>query len=677
MYTKQQLLQQKIPALPVSRTDAIYRADAISYLIKSKLALNGKLLIVAFYNREAVSNGFLLPAGVLYITKNEYVTLKNADGKQIWKNSRINHALDFEHRNKCVCLTVQDEKRILSFLPVNRELEPWENPDIDCHIWRYQNGILEGALKKRKEKLVQKIDTAMKAVPMLPKTFDNWIDRVPLLHSRYIYYKRLSKKKAKGFCTHCKSDFIISNEIPVHNQCSFCPSCHSKVIYKAIGRSTKVSDEVNICILQKAKNGDYLLRYFSVDRYFYYHYREPDTHCYECARLFFRPDGTITGQYKHGQSAATGRFGWYPTKDVITGINKNISWQVRFGMFLSVWNVWFKPSHLYPYNLRSMLHGLNLSYDIIRNIKGRALDVTTYLMRSMVYPFAPSLWRIGLQRLCSDLLEECYEPVTYRHAGPLHARFGVSRQFISFAREQSLGMEAMNLRAGMIKEPSHDEFLWLLENKVDGKDLAALTEYATFHKIKAYIERELKVPQRSAWDEEALAKRLVGFWKDYISMCRELGYDLSKKSVLFPKKLKHEHDKIMQLVRIKHDPSMDEKIKAVYPQLNRQYYYENKDYLIRPPKDFDDFVEEGVSLLHCVCSSGYYKKHVEGSRLIFLIRKRKKPDTPYYTMEYNTEKHSIAQCQGYRHAASTPKVKSFTIEWLKRHAIEKGDKIAA
>jgi len=674
---KKVLLKLELPRLPQKRTDAVYRTDTISYLVKSKLALNGKLLIVAFYNREAVSNGFSLPTGILYITKNEYVTLKNVDGRQIWKNSRINYALDLEHRNKCVCLTAQDEKRIRSFLPVNRELASWEKPDIDCHIWRYQNGILEKALEKRKKQLAKEVDTIMKTVPSLPRAFDRWIDRGPLLHSRYIYYKRLSKKKAEGFCTHCKSELIICNEVPVHNQSSSCPSCRSKITDKAAGRSTKVSDEAHASILQKVKNGDYQLRYYRVTRDFYRHYTSPVTRIYEHARLFFRSDGTIIGQYKHGKNTVTDRFGWYPTKDVITGKNKNISWQVRFGMFLRVWNVWFKPSHLYPYNLRSMLRGLNLSYDIIRNIKGRALDVTTYLMRSMVYPFAPSLWRIGLQRLCSDLLEECYEPTVYRPVGPLHTRFGVTKQFIHFAREQTLGVEAINLRAGMNKEPSHEEFLWGLENKVDVKDLAILIEYATFHKIKAYIERQIKLPQRNVWGRESLAKSLIGFWKDYISMCKELGYNLSKKSVLFPKKLKDEHDKVMQLIRIKHDPAMDEKIKVAYPQLNRKYYYEDKDYLIRPPKDFDDFVKEGVSLLHCVCSSGYYKGHVEGTRLIFLIRKRKKPSVPYYTMEYNVEKHSIAQCQGYRHAASTPKVKRFAIEWLKRHEIKKGDKVAA
>ena len=178
------------------------------------------------------------------------------------------------------------------------------------------------------------------------------------------------------------------------------------------------------------------------------------------------------------------------------------------------------------------------------------------------------------------------------------------------------------------------------------------------------------------WARAQDAGGIIRFWKDYISMCEKLGYNLSKKSVLFPKNVVNEHDKVSQLIRIKHDLVMDEAIKAVYPNLNGKYYYGDEDYLIRPPKDFDDFVQEGVKLLHCVCSSGYYKRHVEGTRLIFLIRKRKKPSEPFYTMEYDVDRQKIVQCQGYRHAGATSKVKAFTGKWLSRHAGLQNEKVA-
>jgi len=120
-----------------------------------------------------------------------------------------------------------------------------------------------------------------------------------------------------------------------------------------------------------------------------------------------------------------------------------------------------------------MLTGLNLSCDIGGNIKGRAVDVTTCLMRSMVYPFAASLWRIGLSRLGRDLLEECYEPNLYRPSGALHAKFGVTKAFMSFMHEHNLGIEAVKLRASLNREPDGNDFLWMLENRVDSKDVGS------------------------------------------------------------------------------------------------------------------------------------------------------------------------------------------------------------
>jgi hypothetical protein len=153
--------------------------------------------------------------------------------------------------------------------------------------------------------------------------------------------------------------------------------------------------------------------------------------------------------------------------------------------------------------------------------------------------------------------------------------------------------------------------------------------------------------------------------------------NISKKSVLFPKKLIDEHDKVAQLVKIKRDPVMDEAIKAIHPTLNSKYYYADNDYLIRPPKDFDEFVEEGTKLLHCVCTNGYYKDHVAGTRLIFFVRKRNKPDNPFYTVEYGVDSQRVIQCYGYRHANATPEIKAFTGKWSSRHAAPQKDKAAA
>ena len=240
-------------------------------------------------------------------------------------------------------------------------------------------------------------------------------------------------------------------------------------------------------------------------------------------------------------------------------------------------------------------------------------------------------------------------------------------------------MEAVNLRSAIRTEPSGEEFIWVLESKVDSKDLAVLTQHTTFHKVKTYTERQvgIKIQSRGGWEREYKAGEIVKFWKDYVSMCQKLGYNLAKNSVLFPKRIVDEHDKISQLIRIKHDPAMDEKIKSVYPALHNKYYYEDGDYLIRPPKDFDDFVQEGIALLHCVCANGYYRSHVEGNPLILFVRELKSPDNPFYTMQYDVERQIIIQCYGYRHSTATPEVVQFTEQWLRRRtAPQKGNAAA-
>jgi hypothetical protein len=100
MYPKKMLLQQQIPQLPKQRKDAIYRAENIAYIMKSRLAMYGRLLIVAFYSQESAANGFSLPSVVLFQTKKEYVTLVNTPDGQKWKTCRLPHALGFDYYSK-------------------------------------------------------------------------------------------------------------------------------------------------------------------------------------------------------------------------------------------------------------------------------------------------------------------------------------------------------------------------------------------------------------------------------------------------------------------------------------------------------------------------------------------------------------------------------------------------
>ncbi len=48
-----------------------------------------------------------------------------------------------------------------------------------------------------KQRRLEKINTRMQCVPVLPKAFDKWIDDVLYGDSRYVYYRRINKMVAE------------------------------------------------------------------------------------------------------------------------------------------------------------------------------------------------------------------------------------------------------------------------------------------------------------------------------------------------------------------------------------------------------------------------------------------------------------------------------------------------
>ena len=59
-----------------------------------------------------------------------------------------------------------------------------------------------------------------------------------------------------------------------------------------------------------------------------------------------------------------------------------------------------------------------------------------------------------------------------------------------------------------------------------------------------------------------------------------------------------------------------------------------------------DLVREGEMLHHCVGRMNYDQRFIREQSLIFFIRMREQPDTPFVTLEYSLQNHKILQCYG-------------------------------
>lgn len=155
-----------------------------------------------------------------------------------------------------------------------------------------------------------------------------------------------------------------------------------------------------------------------------------------------------------------------------------------------------------------------------------------------------------------------------------------------------------------------------------------------------YIQRFQSSPERT-----------LTMWVDYLDMATALKYDLSRRDVAMPKDLKERHDAAAETTRYMKVQIDREKHRKYNEKLQKMYEFEYGDLCIVVPQSVEEIVEEGRTLQHCV--AGYAARHFQGQLHILFLRHKRKPGTPFVTIEICPRKdmHSkvmIQQIHGYR-----------------------------
>ena len=139
-------------------------------------------------------------------------------------------------------------------------------------------------------------------------------------------------------------------------------------------------------------------------------------------------------------------------------------------------------------------------------------------------------------------------------------------------------------------------------------------------------------------------------------MAEQLGQDLADAQVRFPHDLMAAHDEAsVQMAKRK------EAGRADLFRLRRKYLskwaFSADGLLIRPAASQQELTDEGNRLHHCV--STYGQRHAEGETAIFFIRRKSRPNEPYYTLELDEKKRTVRQNRGLRNCPRTPEVQAF------------------
>jgi len=159
------------------------------------------------------------------------------------------------------------------------------------------------------------------------------------------------------------------------------------------------------------------------------------------------------------------------------------------------------------------------------------------------------------------------------------------------------------------------------------------------------------------------------YWEDYLTAAEAMNYPLHRENVLLPRNLGEAHDKATgehreklareraiqqqnwarqrkaeEAERIRQVQQAEKEYDKLRARLEKKYGFSMDGYVIRVPMDKDEILAEGRKLQHCV--GGYADRHIQGKTTILFMRKVKKPNEPWLTIEMNG--NSLIQIHGFK-----------------------------
>lgn len=193
-----------------------------------------------------------------------------------------------------------------------------------------------------------------------------------------------------------------------------------------------------------------------------------------------------------------------------------------------------------------------------------------------------------------------------------------------------------------------------------GKPLEALQTYREA-KIKLSHDRHLKpicelfkgAEQERFFDYISKQSTNANTYLDYLKACQYLGLDMSEEKNRFPHDFKRWHD-----IRIdQYATAQAEADRKAKQELYKQFARIAEKYL---PLEHDkrsayicliahspaELIREGELLHHCVGKMNYDRRFIREESLIFFVRSRQNPETPFVTLEYSLKNRKVLQCYG-------------------------------
>lgn len=233
------------------------------------------------------------------------------------------------------------------------------------------------------------------------------------------------------------------------------------------------------------------------------------------------------------------------------------------------------------------------------------------------------LLKFGLYNLA---FHSAYE---FKKGTNFHEIFGVDKSYLPFMVENNITYDQLTaIRLCQTKDldlinfMSSDSYISYISKKIVNDFKVNMS------KLKTYF------------DKNNLTNDYLTEYHDYIEMAQKLGFDITDKSILYPKNLILEHDKLYLQIQINKNPQINEKIKDIATLLSFNYY-EDKEYVIFPATSIASLIDESTQQQNCVRT--YCERIAKNECQIYFMRKKEEQDKSLVTIEVRNNKITQAR----------------------------------
>lgn len=250
-----------------------------------------------------------------------------------------------------------------------------------------------------------------------------------------------------------------------------------------------------------------------------------------------------------------------------------------------------------------------------------------------------------------------------------HKMLGISRQslkhYFGWTCEDFREYNFWKFTFENVTEADFDDWLGFFEGPTLNSLAITLSDYDDGYNYKKIINYLI--------DQSLLtsANITARTWVDYRDM---LGGGEHTYREIFPKNLRQAHDDLVERTEAEKQSIYE----AKFAELAEKYSaleWSDGDLCIRIAQNEQELIDEGKVLHHCV--GGYGHRHASKSDVIFFVRRYRRPERSYYTLDINMTgsvpcevqlhgyRNELYPSKHFRRSAIPQKVRDFCDRWEK------------